>query len=78
MPNRLTPDARRPLVLAALVLLLVGVTVAMLAGIVAFSSSARMVSHTYRALGQIEAVQSALGTTESAARGYRLSGDEAM
>jgi diguanylate cyclase (GGDEF)-like protein len=37
-----------------------------------------MVGHTYQVLGQIEAVRSAMGETESAARGFRLSGDPAL
>jgi len=71
-------DRRRPLVLAALVALLVGVTVATLAGIVSFSASTQMVSHTHQVLGQIEAVRSALGRTESAARGFRLTSDPTL
>jgi diguanylate cyclase (GGDEF)-like protein len=78
MPVQLPRDRRRPLILAALVALLVGVTVAMLAGIAAFSASATLVSHTSQVLGQIEAVRSAIGETESAARGYRLSGDPSL
>jgi diguanylate cyclase (GGDEF)-like protein len=78
MPTHLPSDRRRPLVLGALVALLVGVTIAMLVGIAAFSSSAERVGHTYQVLGQIEAVRSAIGQTESAARGYRLTGDPAL
>ncbi|TZF87712.1 sensor domain-containing diguanylate cyclase [Cognatilysobacter lacus] len=76
MPNvLLRRDRRRPIVLISLVGLLVSVTVAMLVGIVSFDSSARWVSHTHQVLGQIESLRSALDSTESAARGYRLSGD---
>ena len=78
MPDSTSPDRRRPLVLGALVALLVGVTVAMLVGIRAFSTSAELVGHTHQVIGQIEAVRSAIGETESAARGYRLSGDPSL
>jgi diguanylate cyclase (GGDEF)-like protein len=79
MPDSLSKlDRRRPLVLGALVTLLVGVTVAMLVGIASFASSAAWVSHTHEVIGQIESVRSALDGTESAARGYRLSGDPAL
>ena len=78
MPALAPFDRRRPFVLAALVTLLIGVTVAMLVGIAAFTSRARWVNHTYRVLAQIESVRSALNGTESAARGYRLTGDERL
>ncbi|WP_133479495.1 diguanylate cyclase [Cognatilysobacter segetis] len=78
MPASRLRDRRRPFVLTGLVTLLVGVTAAMLAGIGAISSSARWVSHTYEVLAKIESVRSALDSTESAARGFRLSGDERL
>lgn len=63
-------------VLLALVMLTIGGLV--LRGIQAFDASARGVGHTYQVLGQIEAVRSALERTESAARAFRLSADEAI
>ncbi len=50
----------------------------MLWGIHSFDTSARWVSHTHRVLAEIESVRSALNSTESAARGFRLSGDEGL
>lgn len=78
MPVPLPRDTRRPATLAALVALLVGMTVAMLLGIRSFAASERWVSHTHQVLGTIESVRSALDGTESAARGYRLSGDAGL
>lgn len=70
-------DRRRRLaLLLALVAVMLGVTAFMIAGIRSFDASSRWVTHTHEVLAQIEAVRSALDGTESAARGYRLSGDE--
>ncbi|MGY3265146.1 diguanylate cyclase (GGDEF)-like protein [Lysobacter sp. HA35] len=76
--STLRTDRRRFPVLAALLAALLAVTGVMLWGIRSFNASTQWVSHTYQVLAQIESVRSALDATESAARGYRLAGDERL
>ncbi|HZX80297.1 MAG TPA: diguanylate cyclase [Lysobacter sp.] len=79
MPSLFQSFDRRHLpLLLALLVLLAGVTAAMLLGIRSFDASARWVSHTYEVQRQIEAVRSALATVESTSRGFRLSGDPGL
>jgi CHASE3 domain sensor protein len=64
--------------LLALPGLLLAVCIAMLWGIRAFSGSADRVGRTHEVLAEIEAVRSAVREVESAARGFRLTGQPGL
>ncbi len=68
--SRLSPYRLPAFLLAAVVL--VGVGVATILGIQGFSRSVAFVAHSYQVLAALEATETAARTTESNARGYRL------
>jgi CHASE3 domain sensor protein len=76
-PTSRLQDFRTPLFYLSL-LLLAGVGVATVLGVRNLTRSNAWVEHTYDVIHDVEAVEATLRTSESTARGYRLTGHRAL
>ncbi|MGI8560259.1 MAG: diguanylate cyclase [Luteimonas sp.] len=76
-PTSRRQSFRKPLLYLSL-LLLAGVGMAMVLGVRSLDSNNAWVEHTFEVINTIEKVEATMRGAESAARGYRLSGNDAL